>query len=61
MPNEDQLRLFIQLFDDDAMFDLVAEAIADSRDQAPRRPDDRDSGQVLDDVIAAVRRKADAA
>lgn len=41
--------------DEEATYELVAGAIADSRDQAPRHPDDRDSADVLDDVIAALR------
>lgn len=43
------------LLDEDATFELVAGAIADSRDNAPRHPDDRDSADVLEDVIAALR------
>jgi hypothetical protein len=43
------------LLDEDDTYELVAGAIADSRDMNPRHPDDRDSGDVLDDVIAALR------
>lgn len=43
------------LLDEDATFELVAGAIADSRDKATRTPDDRDSADVLEDVIAALR------
>jgi hypothetical protein len=43
------------LFDRDDLFDLVAGAIADSRDKALRHPEDRDSAAVLNDVIAALR------
>lgn len=40
---------------DDDVWQLAADAIADSRDQAARLPDDRDSGDVLNDLIAALR------
>lgn len=40
---------------DDAVWQVAADAITDSRDRAPRVPDDRDSGDVLNDLIAALR------
>lgn len=40
---------------DDDVWQLAADAIAESRDKGPRAPDDRDSGDVLDDVITALR------
>lgn len=43
--------------DDDA-FQLVADAIADSRDKGFRHVRDRDSADVLNDVIAALRKFA---
>jgi hypothetical protein len=43
------------LDDDDDLWQLVADAIASSRDRAARVPDDRDSGDVVDDLIAALR------
>lgn len=36
----------------------AVDAIVVSRDQAPRRADDRDSGHVLDDLIAALLAQA---
>jgi hypothetical protein len=43
---------------DDEVWQLAADAIASSRDKAPRLPDDRDSGQVVNDLIAALRAAA---
>ena len=40
---------------DDEIWLFAAGAIADSRDQAPRTADDRDSGDVLNDLITALR------
>lgn len=40
---------------DDDVWQVAADAIAASRDRASRSPDDRDSGEVLDDLIAALR------
>lgn len=40
---------------DDDVWQLAADAIADSRDKARRHPNDRDSGQVVNDLIAALR------
>lgn len=54
------LRQLADLLDDDDVFDVVAGAIADSRDKAARLPDDRDSAAVLEDVIAALRTTASA-
>jgi hypothetical protein len=48
-------RRLADLLDEDDTFDLVAGAIAESRDKEPRHPDDRDSGDVLQDVIEALR------
>lgn len=53
------------LLDDDDVFDVAAAAIAAARDKAPRlrekdgQPIDRDSGEVLEDVIAALRAAAE--
>lgn len=41
--------------DDDDLWQLVADAISDSRDRAARVSDDRDSGDVVNDLIAALR------
>lgn len=60
---EDRLAL-ADLLNRDAVFDVIAGAIADARDCAPRlrddegQPADRDSGDVLEDVIAALRAAA---
>lgn len=45
------------LDDDDYLWTFVADAISDSRNEAvaPRDPLDRDSGEVLEDVIKALR------
>ena len=40
---------------DDDVWQFAADAIAESRDRAPRAPGDRDSGDVLNDLIAALR------
>lgn len=52
----DQLAELQRLLADDDVFDVFAGAIADARDEAPRHPDDRDSGDVLEQVIAQLRR-----
>jgi hypothetical protein len=55
----DQLRQIADLLDgDDGIFDVAAGAIADSRDKAARHPEDRDSADVLTDVITALRAAA---
>jgi hypothetical protein len=52
------------LLDMDEVFDVAAGAIAEAREKAPRlrerngQPIDRDSGEVLDELIAALRRHA---
>lgn len=57
--NADQQRIvgaFVELLDaNDEAWQLAADAIADARDKAPRLPDDRDSGEVLDYLLAALR------
>lgn len=57
--NPAQRRIARQIADlldtDDDLWQLAADAISDSRDRAPRDPDDRDSGDVLNDLIAALR------
>lgn len=55
------LRQLADLLDKDEVYDVVAGAITDSRNKAPRHPQDRDSADVLDDVIAALRAAAPAA
>lgn len=42
---------------EDDLWEFVADAISDARNKglAPRDPLERDSGQVLEDVIAALR------
>lgn len=51
----------VALLDDDRTFDVVSGAIQDARDKAPRvrddhgAPIDRDSGEVLEDVIKTLR------
>lgn len=49
------LHTLADLLDRDAIYDFVAGVITDSRDKAPRHPEDRDTGQVLDDLIKALR------
>jgi hypothetical protein len=53
--NADTAAQLADLLDDDDTYDFVAGAIADARDRAPRHPDDRDTGEVLDDLIRALR------
>jgi hypothetical protein len=61
----EELRQIADLLDKDANFEVVADAITEAREKAPRlrehdgRPIDRDSGDVLDDVITALRSAAD--
>ena len=43
------------LLDDEPVWTAVVDALIDSRDRAPRHPNDRDSADLLDDVIAALR------
>jgi hypothetical protein len=43
------------LLDDEPVWTFVVDALIESRDRAARHPDDRDSGDLLDDVIAALR------
>lgn len=40
---------------DDDLWEIAADAVLASRKKAPRHPDDRDSGDVLNDMIAALR------
>lgn len=47
--------ILADLLDEEETFEFIAGAIADSRAKSPRHPDDRDSGDVLEDVIAALR------
>jgi hypothetical protein len=51
----DDLHRLADLLDQDDVYDFVADAIAEARDKAPRVSDDRDTGEVLDDLIAALR------
>lgn len=59
--NVGQQRIANQIADfldfDDELWEFVADAISDARNKglAPRDPLERDSGQVLEDVIAALR------
>ena len=46
---------------DDELWQTVADAITEARQKAPRHPEDRDSGEVLDDVITALRAQASVA
>ena len=55
MISPESLRSLADTLDDDDVFDFVAGAIADARDKADRSPGDRDSADVLTDVIAAIR------
>lgn len=55
------LRTLADLLDDDAVFDVVAGAIAEARDRAARVPGDRDSAEVLAHVIDVLRAAASAA
>lgn len=56
-----KLRLLAELLADERVFDDVMGAIADARDAGPRlldsdgHPADVDSGDVLEDVLAALR------
>lgn len=52
------LRTLADLLDRDEIFDVVAGAITESRDKAPRHPEDRDSADVLNDVIGVLRATA---
>ena len=54
-PDPAGLRQLADLLDDDAIYDVVAGAIAEARDRGPRTPGDVDSAEVLDHVIAVVR------
>jgi hypothetical protein len=40
---------------DDELWQVAADAIAASRDRAPRAADDRDSGDIVSDLIDALR------
>lgn len=51
----EELSHIADLLERDQVWELVADAITASRDRAPRTADDRDSGDVLDDVITALR------
>lgn len=55
----DAMRLAAALLDVAEIKDIAADAIADSRDQAPRLDGDRDSAEVLEDLIEALRAAAD--
>lgn len=55
------LQRLAELLDKESNFEFVADAITASRDRAPRDPGDRDSGQVLEDVIAQLRAAAEPA
>lgn len=56
MSLSEALRLAATLLAIEDIKDIAAEAIADSRDQAPRIGGDRDSADVLDDLIQALER-----
>lgn len=56
-----ELLTVAEFLDRDDIYDIVADCIVISRDKAPRHPDDRDSGDVLDDVIAGLREHANSA
>lgn len=56
-----KLRQLAELLDDDAVYDFVADTIAEARDagQRPRNeegePTDRDTGECLDRLIEVIR------
>lgn len=50
-----RLRALADLLDDDEVFDVVAGLVADARDRAPRHPEDRDSAELLTEVIGRLR------
>lgn len=50
-----QLHDVADLLDDEPVWTAVVDALIDSRNGAPRIPGDRDSADLLDDVIAALR------
>lgn len=49
------LHRLADLLDRDDVYEFVADAIATARDKAPRDENDRDTAEVLDDLIAALR------
>jgi hypothetical protein len=51
----DDLHRLADLLDSDDVYEFVADAIATARDAAPRDDNDRDTAEVLDDLIAALR------
>jgi hypothetical protein len=51
----DDLHRLADLLDRDDIYDFVVDVMADARDKAPRDDNDRDSAEVLDEVIAALR------
>lgn len=53
-----KLTALADLLDEDPIFDFVLGAIADSRDKAARVPEDRETGQLLEDVIKTARTEA---
>lgn len=62
MATADELTNLAGLLDRDDVFDFVADAITESRNRAPRvidpatdEPLDRDSGDLLTDLIEALR------
>ena len=54
-PPADDLHRLADLLDKDDVYDFVADAVATARDKAPRDDADRDTGDVLNDVIDALR------
>jgi len=49
------LHRLADLLDKDDVFEFVADAVATARDAAPRDENDRDTAEVLDDLIAVLR------
>lgn len=51
----EDLHRLADVLDRDDVYNFVADAIATARDKAPRAHNDRDTGDVLNDLIAALR------
>lgn len=51
----EDLHRLADLLDRDDVYEFVADTIATARDKAPRDDNDRDTAEVLDDLIAALR------
>lgn len=59
MTVSDLLRLLVAVLESEDVKDVVVDAISDSRDLAQRIDGERDSAEILEDVIEAARAAAD--